>query len=109
MAAALAFRGGGPGIMAGSDEGLQSALYEISDPAFEASTPALAPFPGILPGRTEPARRSALVHGPGAASTLCVRRFRLLRAESIRPPRLTHCVRSAYTRGAPLSRLRFVF
>ena len=65
--------------MAGSDEGLQSALFNISDPAFEASPAVLgAPIPGILPGRIEKARRSAEAHDPGAAWTLFARRSRLL-------------------------------
>ena len=60
MAVALAFRGAALAFMAGSDEGLQSALFNISDPAFEASSAVLgAPIPGILPGRIEKARRSA--------------------------------------------------
>lgn len=41
MAAALTFRGGNPGIMDGSDEGLQSALFTAWT-AFEAFTTALA-------------------------------------------------------------------
>ena len=68
MAVALAFRGAALAFMAGSDEGLQSALFNISDPAFEASPAVLgAPIPGILPGRIEKARRSAEAHDPGAA------------------------------------------
>ena len=41
--------------MAGSDEGLQSVLIKISDPAFEVSTAALCRIPGILPdGSSQP-------------------------------------------------------